>query len=325
MILVTGGAGYIGSHTIKELLRAGKEVVAFDNLSAGHRRLVLCKEFVEGDLADTRLLRRTVKRYPIQAVIHFAAYTSVPESVRNPAKYYWNNVGCGLNLLEAMVEAEVGTIVFSSSAAVYGDPVKVPIPEDHPKEPKNPYGRTKLVFEGILHDYEVAHGLRHVSLRYFNAAGSDPEGEIGEVHDPETHLIPIVLEVAAGKRREVQVFGTDYHTPDGTAIRDYIHVSDLARAHVLAVQALEEGTAQATYNLGTGRGHTVREVVECCRRITKEEIRAVEAPRRPGDPAALVADPSQAKRDLGWEPRFTALEPIVETAWRWMQHCLRQG
>ena len=322
MILVTGGAGYIGSHTIKELLRDGRDVVALDNLSAGHRELVLCAEFVEGDLADAALLARTFRRYPIEAVIHFAAHTSVPESVGNPAKYYYNNVGCGLALLDAMVEAGVRAIVFSSSAAVYGDPVRVPIPEDHPKEPTNPYGRTKLVFEWILKDYGVARGLRHVSLRYFNAAGSDPDGEIGECHDPETHLIPIVLEVALGVRREVQIFGTDYETKDGTAVRDYIHVSDLARAHVLALRALEEGRAAPAYNLGTGRGHTVREVVECCRRITGREIRAVDAPRRAGDPAALVADPSRAKRDLGWEPRFTTLDPIVATAWQWM---LRRG
>lgn len=319
MILVTGGAGYIGSHTIKELLRDGREVVALDNLSAGHRELVLCEEFVEGDLADGALLERTFRRYPIRAVIHFAAHTSVPESVGDPGKYYQNNVVAGLSLLRAMVAAGVKTIVFSSSAAVYGDPVRVPIPEDHPTEPKNPYGRTKLVFEGILRDYGVAHGLRHVSLRYFNAAGSDPDGEIGECHDPETHLIPIVLEVAAGRRAHVQIFGTDYDTPDGTAVRDYIHVTDLAHAHVLALRAVEEGRAAAAYNLGTGRGHSVREVVECCRRITGREIRAVEAPRRAGDPAVLVADPSRAKRDLGWEPRFTALEPIVETAWAWME------
>ncbi len=318
MILVTGGAGYIGSHTIKELLRAGREVVALDNLSAGHRELVLCREFVHGDLGDRELLRETFRRYPIEAVIHFAAHTSVPESVAQPGKYYWNNVVCTLNLLEAMVEAGVGRIVFSSSAAVYGNPRRIPIPEDHPQEPTNPYGRTKLVVEGILRDYGVAHGLRHVSLRYFNAAGSDPEGEIGEVHDPETHLIPIVLEAALGRRKELQIFGTDYDTPDGTAIRDYIHVTDLARAHVAALRALEAGRAGEAYNLGTGRGYTVREVVECCRRVTGREIRAVAAPRRPGDPAALVADPSRAVRELGWEPRFAALEPIVETAWRWM-------
>lgn len=319
MILVTGGAGYIGSHTIKELLRDGREVVALDNLSVGHRELVLCREFVQADLSDVDALQRTFRRYPIEAVIHFAAHTSVPESVENPAKYYYNNVGCGLALLDAMVETGVKTIVFSSSAAVYGDPVRVPIPEDHPTEPKNPYGRTKLVFEGILHDYGVAHGLRHVSLRYFNAAGSDPEGQIGECHDPETHLIPIVLEAAIGKRSQVQIFGTDYDTPDGTAVRDYIHVTDLARAHVLALRALEEGRAAPAYNLGTGRGHTVREVVEACRKSSRRAIRAVEAPRRAGDPAALVADPTRARRDLGWEPQFTTLEPIVETAWRWMQ------
>jgi len=319
MILVTGGAGYIGSHTIKELLRDGREVVALDNLSAGHRELVLCKELVEGDLADLNLLRETFRHYPIRAVVHFAAFTAVGESVQNPQKYYQNNVISGLTLLRAMVEADVKTIVFSSSAAVYGDPVRVPIPEDHPKEPKSPYGRTKLMFEGILADYGVAYGLRHVSLRYFNAAGSDPEGEIGECHDPETHLIPIVLEAAIGKRSQVQIFGADYDTKDGTAIRDYIHVTDLAWAHVLALRALEAGMAAPAYNLGVGRGHTVREVVEACRRASGRAIPVVEAPRRAGDPAALVADPTRAKRDLGWEPKFTTLDPIVETAWAWME------
>ncbi|HAZ27131.1 TPA: UDP-glucose 4-epimerase GalE [Candidatus Acetothermia bacterium] len=323
MILVTGGAGYIGSHTIKELLRDGREVVALDNLSAGHRELVLCKEFVEGDLCDGALLKRTFRRYPIRAVVHFAAFTAVGESVHDPQKYYQNNVVYGLNLLAAMVETGVRTIVFSSSAAVYGDPVQVPILEDHPTIPKNPYGRTKLMFEGILADYGTAYGLRHVSLRYFNAAGSDPEGEIGECHDPETHLIPIVLEAAAGKRSHVEIFGTDYDTSDGTAVRDYIHVTDLARAHVLALKALESERAAPAYNLGIGRGYTVREVVEVCRKVSGREIRAVEAPRRAGDPAALVADPTRAKRDLGWKPKFTTLEPIVETAWRWMQ-CSRE-
>lgn len=319
MILVTGGAGYIGSHTIKELLRDGREVVALDNLSAGHRELVLSKEFVHGDLSDAGLLRDTFQRYPIQAVIHFAAFTAVGESVQNPHKYYANNVLNGLNLLQAMVEAGVQTIVFSSSAAVYGEPVRVPIPEDHPKEPKNPYGRTKLIFEGVLHDYGVAHGLRHVSLRYFNAAGSDPKGEIGECHDPETHLIPIVLEAASGKRSHVQIFGTDYETQDGTAIRDYIHVTDLARAHVLALRALEGGQTAPAYNLGTGHGYTVREVVETCREVTGRAVPVIEGPRRAGDPAILVADPSRARRDLAWEPRFSDLNVIVDTAWDWMR------
>lgn len=322
MILVTGGAGYIGSHTIKELLRGGHDVVALDNLSAGHRELVLCDEFVEGDLADLALLGRTFRRYPIRAVVHFAAHTAVGESVKDPQKYYQNNVISGLNLLRAMIEAGVKTIVFSSSAAVYGDPVRVPVPEDHPREPKNPYGRTKLMFEGILADYGAAYGLRHVSLRYFNAAGSDPEGEIGECHDPETHLIPIVLEAGIGKRPHVEIFGTDYDTPDGTAVRDYIHVTDLARAHVLALKALESGSAAPVYNLGIGRGYTVREVVEVCRKVSGREIRAVEGPRRAGDPAVLVADASRARRELGWEPRFTNLEPIVETAWAWMRRAM---
>ncbi|MBC7092501.1 UDP-glucose 4-epimerase GalE [Candidatus Bipolaricaulota bacterium] len=318
MILVTGGAGYIGSHTIKELLRDGREVVALDNLSTGHRELVLCEEFVEGDLADAALLRRTFQRYPIQAVIHFAAHTSVPESVADPQRYYRNNVAGTLNLLQAMLAHGVKAIIFSSSAAVYGDPVALPIPEDHPTQPKNPYGRTKLVVEEILADYARAYGLRYIALRYFNAAGSDPEGEIGEWHEPECHLIPIVLEAALGKRPHVEVYGTDWPTKDGTAVRDYIHVSDLAQAHVLALERMMEGRAGGAYNLGIGRGYTVREVVETCRRVTGREIPALEAPRRPGDPAALVADPSRARRELGWEPRYTALEPIVETAWAWM-------
>ncbi|MCR4392082.1 MAG: UDP-glucose 4-epimerase GalE [Candidatus Acetothermia bacterium] len=324
MILVTGGAGYIGSHTVKELLRRGYPVVVLDNLSTGHRELVLCEQFIQGDLADSCLVERTFARHPICAVIHFAAHTSVPESVADPQKYYRNNVAGTLNLLQAMLAHGVKAIIFSSSAAVYGDPVALPIPEDHPTQPKNPYGRTKLVVEEILADYARAYGLRYIALRYFNAAGSDPEGEIGELHDPETHLIPIVLEAAAGKRPHLEIYGTDYPTKDGTAVRDYIHVSDLARAHVLALERMMEGGAGGAYNLGIGRGYTVREVVETCRRVTGRKIPAVEAPRRPGDPAALVADPSRARRELGWEPKFTDLEAIVETAWAWMQRARRR-
>ncbi|HIC95986.1 TPA: UDP-glucose 4-epimerase GalE [Candidatus Bipolaricaulota bacterium] len=317
MILVTGGAGYIGSHTVKQLLRRGYEVVAYDNLSEGHREMVLCGEFVEADLADPEALRRTFTCYPIEAVMHFAASCRVDESVREPRKYYENNVVNGLRLLQAMLEHGVKMMIFSSSAAVYGDPERLPIPEDHPKRPKSPYGRTKWIFEQILEDYAQAHGLRYISLRYFNAAGSDPEGEIGEWHNPETHLIPIVLEAALGERDHVEIFGTDYDTRDGTCIRDYIHVNDLAEAHILALEGLKAGRPNTVYNLGIGRGYSVREVIETCRRITGREIKVVEGGRRPGDPPVLVADPAKAKEELDWEPRFKALEGIVETAWRW--------
>ncbi|NOX44486.1 MAG: UDP-glucose 4-epimerase GalE [Caldiserica bacterium] len=303
---------------MKALLERGHEVVALDNLSTGHRELVLCDEFVEADLLDYPALRAVFDRYPIRSVIHFAARTAVGESVEDPRIYYETNVVGGLNLLRAMVEGGVEEIIFSSSAAVYGDPERIPIPEDHPKRPKSPYGRTKWIFEEILADYARAYGLRYVALRYFNAAGSDPGGMIGEWHDPEPHLIPIVLEAALGLRDHVEIFGTDYETPDGTCIRDFIHVVDLADAHVLALERLREGRAGTAYNLGTGTGHSVREVIETCRRVTGREIPVVEGPRRPGDPPALVADPTRARRELGWEPRFTSLEDIIATAWRWM-------
>lgn len=318
MILVTGGAGYIGSHTIKALLARGYPVLALDNLSVGHREFVLCEGFVEADLMDPSALEEVFRKYPIRSVIHFAAKTAVGESVENPEIYYYNNVVGTLNLLSAMRNHGVGEIVFSSSAAVYGDPEALPIPEDHPKRPKSPYGRTKLMSEEILSDYARAYGIRYVCLRYFNAAGSDPEGEIGEWHEPETHLIPIVLEAALGLRDRVEIFGTDYPTPDGTCIRDFIHVMDLAEAHVLALERLREGKASPAYNLGTGRGHSVREVIAACRRVTGREIHVVEGPRRPGDPPALVADPRRAMEELGWRPRFTDLEEIIATAWNWM-------
>jgi UDP-glucose 4-epimerase len=319
MILVTGGAGYIGSHTVKELLKAGYEVVVVDDLSSGHREFVLTPHFVRADIRDRSVLLELFREFPITGVMHFAALTSVPESVGEPARYYEVNLWGTFNLLEVMRAFEVKLFVFSSSAAVYGDPEKIPIPEDHPARPKSPYGKTKLMVEEILADYAKAYDFRYVSLRYFNAAGSDPEGEIGEWHEPERHLIPIVLEVAAGKRPYLEIYGTDYETPDGTGIRDYIHVSDLASAHVLALQYLEKGGKSEVFNLGIGRGYSVREVVEICRRVTGREIPVHEAPRRPGDPAILVADPSKAKRVLGWKPRFTELEPIVETAWNWLR------
>ena len=318
-ILVTGGAGYIGSHTTRELLRHGHDVVCFDNLSTGHREFVLTDKFVEGDLLDLDSLRTCFEHFSFDSVVHFAALTSVPDSVRDPQRYYQTNLIGGLNLLRVMLEHGVKKLVFSSSAAVYGSPQVVPIPEDHPKNPESPYGRTKWIFEQILEDYGPAYGLRSISLRYFNAAGSDPDGEIGEWHDPESHLIPIVLEVAQGKRKQIEIFGTDYDTPDGTCIRDFIHVSDLAEAHVLALEHLREGAPSTAYNLGTGTGHSVREVVEICSKVTGTKIRTVEGPRRPGDPPQLVADPGRAQRELGWRPRLPELMKIVETAWEWQK------
>lgn len=316
-ILVTGGAGYIGSHTTKKLLQQGYETVVYDNLSEGFEELILTENRVIGDLTDIDLLRRTFDTYPIQAVMHFAAHCKVDESVKSPQKYYQNNVINGLNLLQVMLESGVKELIFSSSAAVYGDPEKVPISEDHPKQPKSPYGRTKSIFEQILEDYCKAYGLRCISLRYFNASGSDPECEIGELHHPETHLIPIVLDVALDKREEIEIFGTDYPTPDGTCIRDFIHVNDLADAHILALENLAQTDKHRVYNLGIGKGHSVREVIDTCREVTRREIKAVKAKRRPGDPPQLVADPTQARRELDWKPQFTDLKSIIQTAWNW--------
>lgn len=318
MILVTGGAGYIGSHTVKELIRLGYEVVVVDDLSSGHQEFVLTEHFVEADIRNREALTEIFRRYPITGVMHFAALTSVPESVADPARYYKVNLLGTLMLLETVRAFGVKQLVFSSSAAVYGDPHRIPIPEDHPPHPKSPYGKSKLMVEEILADYARAYNLAYIALRYFNAAGSDPEGKIGEWHVPERHLIPIVLEVALGKRPYVEIFGTDYETPDGTGVRDYIHVADLAWAHVLALEHLQTGGKGGVYNLGIGRGYSVREVIETCRKVTGREIPVREGPRRPGDPAILVADPTRAQRDLGWRPRYTTLEPLVETAWAWM-------
>ncbi|MEA3356297.1 MAG: UDP-glucose 4-epimerase GalE [Candidatus Bipolaricaulota bacterium] len=318
-ILVTGGAGYIGSHTIKQLLSHGYEVVAFDNLSAGRRGLVLCEDFVEGDLLDLATLRGTFDRYPITAVMHFAALTKVGESVAAPEVYYQNNVVGVLNLLRVMQEHGVARMIFSSSAAIYGDPELIPIPEGHLKRPKSPYGRTKWMTEQILEDYAHAYGIRYIALRYFNAAGSDPEGQIGELHEEETHLIPIVLEAASGRRDRVEIFGTDYDTPDGTCIRDYIHVNDLATAHILALEKIDK-QEKGAYNLGVGRGYSVREVIDTCRAVTDRPIKVIEGPRRPGDPARLIADSCRAQRELNWRPSLSGLETIISTAWAWQQN-----
>ena len=323
MILITGGAGYVGSHCVKELLAQGRDVVVFDNLDQGVREAVLTNKFVEGNLLRTEDLQSVFSRYEIDSVMHFAALASVGDSMRNPQRYYENNVIGTLNLLNAMRKHDVKRLIFSSSAAVYGDPEVVPIPEDHRKLPKNPYGSTKWMMEQAMADYAHAYGLHYIALRYFNAAGCDHDGQLGENHDPEEHLIPIVLDVALGRREALTIFGTDYETPDGTCVRDYVHVSDLATAHVLALDTLAAGGKSAACNLGIGNGYSVREVIESCRRVTEITIEAIEGPRRPGDPAVLVADPTRAMRELGWKPRFTDLDEIVATAWRQRKSTVR--
>ncbi len=319
-VLVTGGAGYIGSHTVKQLLKQDYEVIVYDNLVSGHEDFVLAEEFVEGDIGDAELLEETMKEYAPDAVMHFAAHCRVEESVRNPAKYYENNVGKGLTLLNLTKEFGVDKFIFSSSAAVYGDPEEVPIKEGAPKQPKNPYGQTKLTFERILEDYTRAYPLSACSLRYFNAAGTDPEGELGEIHDPETHLIPVVLEAAAGERDYVEIYGTDYETPDGTPIRDFIHVNDLASAHIAALEELDgEEEDYLAFNLGTGKGHSVKEVIETCKEVTEIDIPVRVGKRRQGDPPELVADPSKGFENLNWKPEIRDLSPIVRTSWDWVK------
>lgn len=321
-MLVVGGAGYIGSHVVRELVRAGHGVVVYDSLEKGHREAVAACgcPLVVGDTGDAAALARVLCSDRFDVVMHFAAYTSVAESMRDPAKYYHNNVAKGLVLLEAMRTAGVGRIVFSSSAAVYGNPDRVPIDEDADCRPTNVYGETKLMFERVLAAYDRAYGIRYIALRYFNAAGADPAGDIGEDHDPETQLIPLVLMTALGLRPRLEVFGTDYDTPDGTCVRDYIHVCDLASAHVLAAEALVAGCGSRAYNLGNGKGYTVRQVIETARRVTGRDIPVVDAPRRPGDPAALVASSDRITRELGWKPRYGDLEEIIATAWEWHRH-----
>lgn len=319
-ILIVGGAGYIGSHTNKRLTEAGISTVVFDNLSTGHRSLVRWGEFFKGDLADQGALRRCFNRYNFSAVIHFAAFTAVGESVSDPAKFYRNNVVNTINLLDAMRGAGVNKLVFSSSAAVYGIPSKVPIVETASLEPVNPYGRTKLIMEKVMSDYVAAYGLRFAALRYFNAAGADPDGEAGESHNPETHLIPLVLDAVSGKRPFLKVFGDDYKTPDGTCLRDYVHVSDLAQAHLLAARYLDNGGQSAAFNLGNGKGFSVFEVMKAVERVTGHRVPYLVAPRRPGDPPHLVASSSKAQKVLGWKPKYAAIEKIISTAWAWHLH-----
>jgi UDP-arabinose 4-epimerase len=318
-VLVTGGAGYIGSHACKALARAGYAPVAYDNLVHGHRWAVNWGPLVEADIADRTRLDEAISTYQPIAVMHFAAHAYVGESVTDPGKYYRNNVAGTLALLEAMRDHGIDKLVFSSTCATYGVPQRLPLTEDHPQQPINPYGATKLMVERMLADFDAAHGLRSTCLRYFNAAGADPDGEIGECHDPETHLIPLVLDAAAGIRSHITIHGDDYETPDGTCVRDYIHVSDLADAHVLALRALEQGGASTAYNLGNGRGFSVREVIDSARRITGRDIPVVVGERRPGDPPVLVGDAGRVRGELGWQPRHAQLDAIIGSAWHWYQ------
>ncbi|MFZ5633037.1 MAG: UDP-glucose 4-epimerase GalE [Bacillota bacterium] len=316
-VLVTGGAGYIGSHVVKELLKRGHNVVTLDNLSKGHRSAVPGGVFVHGECGDKVLVRDLVREYQITAVVHLAADSLVGESMSRPEKYCQNNLGNGIGFLTALVEAGVGQFILSSTAAVYGEPEYTPIDENHPTRPVNVYGGTKLMLEEILGWYGRAYGLRYISLRYFNAAGADPGGEIGEDHNPETHLIPLVIQAALGNREKVTIYGTEYPTPDGTCVRDYIHVTDLAVAHVLALEALQAGGPPATYNLGNEQGHSVREVVEAVHRVTGRDFVVEEGPPREGDPAVLVASSQKIRRELNWKPLYGDLEEIVRSAWEW--------
>ena len=319
MILIVGGAGYIGSHANKELHKRGYDTLILDNLVYGHEASVKWGRFIQGDLGDKAALRQLFTQYKISAVMHFAAYAYVGESVTNPQKYYQNNVINTINLLDVMLEFGIKKFIFSSTCASYGNPIEIPITETHPQTPINPYGQSKLMVEKILADYSHAYGLSYVVLRYFNAAGADEDAEIGEDHDPETHLIPLVLDVALGTRENIHVFGSDYETEDGTAVRDYIHVSDLSDAHILALEYLAKGNPSNTFNLGNGQGYSVQEVIDTVEKVTGSEINTIYAPRREGDPAILIGSAEKAIKTLGWKPQFPKLEQIIETAWRWHQ------
>jgi len=316
-ILVTGGAGYIGSHACKALARAGYTPIAYDNLVYGHRDAVRWGPFVEGDLGDAARLADTLARHEVAAVIHFAAFAYVGESMEKPQLYFRNNVVNTLALLDAMLTAGLRHIVFSSSCATYGTPARVPITEDTPQRPVNPYGESKLICERAIHWYGEAYRMSYAALRYFNAAGADPDGEIGEAHEPETHLVPLVLATALGRRAQIDIYGTDYPTPDGSAVRDYIHVQDLAEAHVAALGHLLDGGASLALNLGTGAGHSVREVIAAAERVTGRRIARREMARRTGDPPVLVADVARARAALGWQARMSGLDGILGTAWAW--------
>ncbi|PHR24075.1 MAG: UDP-glucose 4-epimerase GalE [Desulfotalea sp.] len=316
-ILVVGGAGYIGSHMCKYLHEKGLQPIVLDNLSYGHRQAVQWGPFYEGDLADRSLLKKIFARHTIEAVMHFAAFCYVGESVEAPLKYYQNNVSAPLTLLTEMVEHNILNFIFSSTCATYGEPEQLPLLEDFPQNPINPYGRSKLMMEHILDDLDLANKMKSVCLRYFNAAGADPEGKIGEAHNPETHLIPLVLQTAMGQRDELKIFGSDYPTTDGTCIRDYIHIQDLAQAHHLCLTHLLAGGESRKYNLGNGNGYSILDVIKTAEIVSKKKIAYSYAPRRPGDPAALVGSAALITQELGWKPKFNSLESILSTAWNW--------
>ncbi len=318
-IVIVGGAGYIGSHMVKALVKEGHEVLAVDNLSTGFRDAVIAGRFYELDIADREKIGAFLLAHQPEAVFHFASFIQVGESINEPAKYYANNVTATLSLLDAMVAAEIPYFIFSSTAAVYGNPQYTPIDENHPKNPINPYGLSKLMVEQILEDYGRAYGLKSVSLRYFNAAGADPEGELGERHEPETHLIPLALQAASGRRDSISIYGNDYQTEDGTCIRDYIHVVDLVDAHSKALDYLKQGKPSAAFNLGNGNGFSVSHLIDVTRRVTQKPIAEHHVERRAGDPPVLVADATQAKNTLGWNPQYTNLDQIIQDAWMWEQ------
>jgi len=324
-LLVVGGGGYIGSHMLKKLHAHGHETLTLDNLSTGFRDAVRYGDFIQGDLADRDGLKRLFRETRISGVFHFASSIQVGESIRKPGEYYRNNVVNTLNLLDAMLEFDVDKIIFSSTAAVYGNPVHVPIDEDHPILPISPYGKSKAMVESMLEDYHRAYGLRSVCLRYFNAAGADPEGELGERHDPETHLIPIVLQAASGRRESITVYGRDYATADGTCIRDYVHIDDLCAAHLLAWHHLHSGGAPEVFNLGSGQGCSVKEVIDAARRVTGKSFAVLEGVRREGDPDVLVAAPGKACAQLGWKPQRTDINHIIADAWGWEKSRYPQG
>jgi len=326
MILVTGGAGYIGSHTVRALRKSGFETLIFDNFSAGHREFVGQTPFFEGDICNPADLERAFSTHAIEGVLHFAGKALVPESHENPELYYRTNVGGGVNLLNAMKNAGVKYIIFSSTCATYGVPEHVPITENTPQHPINPYGETKLAFERALRWFRESHGIEYLALRYFNAAGAGTEGEVGEDHDPETHLIPLVFDAAIGRKPEVRIFGTDYPTPDGTCLRDYIHVSDLAAAHVMGLKALMAEKVQSqAINLGTGIGYSVRQVIDAAKRITGQDFLVREVPRREGDPPVLVAAVDRAKSLLDWKAETSGLEEIIASAWNWHRRRFDHG
>lgn len=319
MILIVGGAGYIGSHVNKALNESGYETLILDNLSYGHEESIKWGTFIKCDLADVDAVDEIFDKYDITAVMHFSSFIDVGESVTNPEKYYYNNVVNTMNLLHVMLKHDVKKFIFSSTCATYGIPQKIPLVEDHPQNPINPYGMTKLMVEKILHDYDTAYGLKSVILRYFNASGADKSAEIGEWHNPETHLIPLILDAALGKREDIKIFGTDYDTPDGTCIRDYIHVTDLADAHIRSLKYLEENNESNQFNLGNGLGFSVREVIESVKKVTGEDFKVTETTRREGDPAILIGSSDKARKILEWNPQYTDIDQIVQTAWAWHQ------